>query len=221
MCSFRIKPAMTLLALSCSFGVALAQQNPPAANPAPAGGAQAARPAAGGGRQANAAPPPPMKLLSTGIADGVQIAARYTCSDPQAVSPGLRWTDAPRGTESFALIVHDMEPRPRKGNDDILHWMVWDMPATASQLPEGVLSNSADLPDGSRQTNGNPGQGGITGYRPPCPPQNVPVPHHYAFEVFALDQRLNLASGATRADVMRAMDGHILAHASLVAVLSR
>jgi Raf kinase inhibitor-like YbhB/YbcL family protein len=215
-----IKHTVALLALSGWVGIATAQQNLPAANPAPAAPAQAARPAAGG-RQANAAPPPPMKLTSNGIADGVQIAARYTCSDPQAISPGLKWTDAPRGTESFALIVHDMEPRPRKGNDDILHWMVWDMPATASQLPEGVLSNTVDLPDGSRQSNGNPGQGGILGYRPPCPPQNVPVPHHYAFEVFALDQRLNLASGATRADVMRAMDGHILGHASLVAVLSR
>lgn len=208
---------LTLLALS-SFSFALAQQNAPApANPAPAG-AQAAR---APGRQANAAPPPPMRLISTSVADGVQIPAEYTCSDPQAVSPALKWIDAPRGTESFTLIVHDMEPRPRKGVDDILHWMVWDMPGTANQLPEGVLSKMADLPDGSRQTNGNPGQGGILGYRPPCPPQNVPVPHHYAFEIFALDQRLNLASGASRTDVLRAMDGHILGHASLVAVLSR
>ena len=198
-------------------GIAVAQQNAPA--PAAPAGAPAGRAAAG--RQANAAPPPPMRLISTSVADGVQIAAKYTCSDPEAVSPGLKWTDAPRGTESFALIVHDMEPRPRKGVDDILHWMVWGIPGTANQLPEGVLSKTADLPDGSHQTNGNPGQGGITGYRPPCPPQNVPVPHHYAFEVFALDGRLNLADGATRADVLRAMDGHILGHASLVAVLSR
>lgn len=212
---------VALILLSCAAGLAIAaaQQNPQGAAPGP-GGAQGARPA---GRQgANAAPPPPMKLTSSDVSDGVQIPAKFTCSaGEQAVSPALKWTDAPRGTESFTLIVHDMEPRPRKGVDDILHWMVWDMPGTANQLPGGVLANIADLPDGSHQTNGNPGQGGIAGYRPPCPPQNVPLPHHYAFELFALDAKLNLPANATRADVMKAMDGHILGHAALVAVLNR
>ena len=186
--------------------------------PAPAAGAA---PAAGGQRGAGG-PPPPMRLMSADISDGKTLDAKFTCSaGADAVSPALQWMQAPRGTASFALIVHDMEPRPRKGIDDILHWMVWNMPAGANSLPSGVSSASADLPDGSHQSNGNPGQGGIFGYRPPCPPQNVPVAHHYAFELFALDQKLDLPANATRADLLKAMDGHIAGHAALVAPLAR
>jgi Raf kinase inhibitor-like YbhB/YbcL family protein len=163
-----------------------------------------------------------MRLISTDIADGKALAPKYTCSaGADAVSPALQWMQPPRGTASFTLIVHDMEPRPRKGVDDILHWMVWNMPAGANSLPEGVSSAGADLPDGSHQTNGNAGQGGNFGYRPPCPPQDVPVAHHYAFELFALDEKLDLPANATRADVMKAMDGHIAGHASLVAPFNR
>ncbi len=89
-------------------------------------------------------------------------------------------------------------------------------PATATKFPQGIPSNTADLPDGSHQTNGNPGQGGITGYLPPCPPQNVPLLHHYAFDMFALDTKVDLPETATRADLMKVMDGHILGHDSLV-----
>ncbi len=186
---------------------------------APAGGPAA--PAAGGQRPAAAAPPP-LRLVSADISDGKPLAAKYTCTvGAEAVSPALQWMQAPRATASFTLIVHDMEPRPRKGVDDILHWMVWNMPAAANSLPGGVSPASADLPDGSHQTNGNAGQGGNFGYRPPCPPQDVPVAHHYAFELFALDEKLDLPATATRADVMKAMDGHIAGHASLVAPFNR
>ncbi len=210
--SFFLFSGLIVLAASCLTAGA---QNAPA--PA-AGGAP---PAAGGGRAAGP-PPPPMTLVSTDISDGKTLAAKFTCSaGADAISPALQWMQPPRGTASFALIVHDMEPRPRKGVDDILHWMVWNMPAGANSLPAGVSSASADLPDGSHQTNGNPGQGGIFGYRPPCPPQDVPVAHHYAFELFALDQKLDLPATATRADLMKAMDGHIAGHAALVAPLAR
>jgi Raf kinase inhibitor-like YbhB/YbcL family protein len=202
----------TVVVLAAANLVAFAQN-------APAGGPAA--PAAGGQRPAAAAPPP-MRLLSADISDGKPLAGKYTCSaGTDAVSPALQWMQAPRGTASFTLIVHDMEPRPRKGVDDILHWMVWNMPAGANSLPGGVSSASADLPDGSHQTNGNAGQGGNFGYRPPCPPQDVPVAHHYAFELFALDEKLDLPANATRADVMKAMDGHIAGHASLVAPFNR
>jgi Raf kinase inhibitor-like YbhB/YbcL family protein len=190
------------------------------------GGGGAPAPAAQGGGQggqrAAGAPPPPMRLVSADISDGKPIAGKFTCAaGPEAVSPALQWMQPPRGTESFALIVHDMEPRPRKGVDDILHWMVWNMPATANQLPEGVSPATADLPDGSHQTNGFAGQAGNFGYRPPCPPQDVPVAHHYAFEIFALDQKLDLPAAATRADLLKAMDGHIAGHAALVAPFNR
>jgi len=211
---FFLLSALVVLAAS---SVAAAAQNAPA----PAGGAAPAAPGPGGQRGA-AGPPPPMRLVSTDISDGKMLAAKYTCAaGADAVSPALQWMQPPRATASFALIVHDMEPRPRKGVDDILHWMVWNMPAGANSLPENVSPASADLPDGSHQTNGNTGQGGNFGYRPPCPPQDVPVAHHYAFELFALDQKLDLPANATRADVMKAMDGHIAGHATLVAPFNR
>src|ERR1700689_84733 len=157
---------VSALVILIASSVAAAPQNAPAAGAPP------------GGQRGAGGPPPPMLLTSTDISDGKPLAAKYTCTaGADAVSPALQWMQAPRGTASFTLIVHDMEPRPRKGVDDILHWMVWNMPAGANSLPEGVSSAGADLPDGSHQTNGNAGQGGIFGYRPPCPPQDVAVPH--------------------------------------------
>ncbi len=207
--------ALTILAAVVASLGANAQGGGGAPAPAAQGGGQ-------GGQRAAGAPPPPMRLVSTDISDGKPIAGKFTCAaGPEAVSPAFQWMQPPRGTESFALIVHDMEPRPRKGVDDILHWMVWNIPASANQLPEGVSPASADLPDGSHQTNGFAGQGGNFGYRPPCPPQDVPVAHHYAFEIFALDQKLDLPAAATRADLLKAMDGHIAGHAALVAPFNR
>lgn len=203
--------------LLVSGATALAQQNPTAggngaARPAqPAGGGQGAG-GQGGGRGPQ---PPPFAMMSTSMADGSFLAVKYTCTaGPAAVSPDLRWMNPPRDTRSYVLIAHDMEPRPRKGLDDILHWMVWNIAPSATQLPEAIPGDAQQLPDGSVQTNGNPGQGGNMGYRPPCPPAGPS--HHYAFELFALDQKLELPSTAARADVLKAMDGHILAHAALI-----
>jgi len=204
--------AAVLLSIA-SAGLLLAQQAPPAAAAPPAG-------AGAGGR--GGAPPPPFRIMSPDMVDGSLLPQQFTCAaGTEAVSPPLQWMNAPRGTRSFALIVHDMEPRPQKKLDDILHWMVWNIPATATKFPQGVPSNTADLPDGSHQTNGNPGQSGITGYLPPCPPQNVPLPHHYVFDMFALDTKVDLPETATRADLMKVMDGHILGHDSLVVPFNR
>ena len=87
--------------------------------------------------------------------------------------------------------------------------------AARAQQPPPFTVMSTSMADGSVQTNGNPGQGGNVGYRPPCPPTGPS--HHYAFELFSIDQRLDLPETATRTDVMRAIDGHILAHAALIA----
>jgi Raf kinase inhibitor-like YbhB/YbcL family protein len=204
---------LSALVVLTASSLAAAPQNAPAAGAAPA---------AQGGQRPGGGAPPPMRLVSTDISDGKALPAKFTCAaGADAISPALQWMQPPRGTASFALIVHDMEPRPRKGVDDILHWMVWNMPAGANSLPAGVSVAGADLPDGSHQTNGNAGQNGNFGYRPPCPPQDVPVAHHYAFELFALDQKLDLPATATRADLLKAMDGHIAGHAALVAPFNR
>ena len=212
----RTKVVLLLTALAFLLaGVAtgIAQQNPPGAGGQGAqagGGAQGPGQGAGRGQQ-----PPPFAMMSTSMADGSFLAVKYTCTaGPAAVSPDLHWMNPPRDTASFVLIVHDMEPRPRKGVDDILHWMVWNIAPTATQIPEAVPNNTQQLPDGSLQTNGNPGQGGNAGYRAPCPPAGPS--HHYAFELFAVDQKLDLPEAATRADILKAMDGHILAHAALI-----
>jgi Raf kinase inhibitor-like YbhB/YbcL family protein len=175
----------------------------------------------GGGAQPPA--PPPLKVMSTGLTEGSMLADKFTCSaKPTAVNPALTWSDVPPGTASFAVIVHDLEPRPRKGFDDVLHWMIWNIPPTATGLPEGVPAATAELPDGARQSNGQPaGNTAAPGYRGPCPPMGVALPHHYSFEVFALDQKLDAPAGASRADVTKAMDGHIIGHAVLMGLFHR
>src|SRR5690349_11147759 len=223
-----MRKKMMLVIASSAFllagaGTGNAQQNPAAGGDAPArpgqagGGGQgtAGGPGTGGQGGGRGRQPPAFAVMSTSMADGSFLAVKYTCTaGPAAVSPDLHWMNAPRDTAGFVLIAHDMEPRPRKGVDDILHWMVWNIAPTATQIPEAIPSDGQQLPDGSLQTNGNPGQGGSLGYRPPCPPAGPS--HHYAFEVFAVDQRLEVPATATRADVLKAMDGHILAHAALI-----
>lgn len=209
---FFMAAALAFVLSGVTTGVA--QQNAPGGN-APARGVQPGGAQAGGQGGGRAQQPPPFTITSSAMTDGNFLAVKYTCTaGPAAISPDLHWMNAPRETSSFVLIVHDMEPRPRKGVDDILHWMVWNIASTATQLPEAIPSNAPQLPDGSMQTNGNPGQGGNVGYRPPCPPAGPS--HHYAFELFAVDQRLDLPETATRADVLKAIDGHILAHAALI-----
>ena len=183
--------------------------------------AQQTAPQAPAGLTAPAAPPaPPMRLTSTAYKDSTPIPIKFTCSaQPSAVSPALQWSDVPRETVSFVLIFHDLEPRPRRGFEDNLHWMLWNIPASVTQLSEGVPAN-AELPDGTRQLISQQA-GNNVGYRGPCPPQNVPLPHHYVFDLFALDVKLDLPATATRADVQKAIDGHIAGHAVLAGLVTR
>ncbi len=221
---------LTTVAFLLALGVAAAQ---PQGGPPPAGQ---------GGR--GGPPPAPLKLMSPDLTDGSKLADKFGCAaGNDAVSPALQWSQPTRDSVTLVLILHDMEGHPRKGVDDILHWMVWNIPSTATGLPQGISPANYELPDGSYQTNGfvaQPpaaaggrggagGQGGQAapaqppnfGYRAPCPPQNVPVAHHYAFELFALDTKLDLPATATRADVMKAMDGHVTGHASIVVPYNR
>ena len=120
----------------------------------------------------------------------------------------------PEGTAAFVLILYDMESRPREGNfNGFLHWMVWNLPGNATGLPEGVSPASAELPDSSRQTNGRPSEGNF-GYRgSSAGPGDT---HHYLFELFALDQKINLPPNPARVDAQKAMEGHIVGHAILI-----
>jgi Raf kinase inhibitor-like YbhB/YbcL family protein len=148
---------------------------------------------------------PGLTLTTTAFADGAEIPKRFTQSDPNAVSPKLEWTNVPPNTVSFALIFHDPDVAIQKKTEDVLHWMAFNIPGTARELPEGVAAD-AKLADGTIQAKNR--RGGV-GYMGPGAPAAGPH-HHYTFELFALDTKLDLGPDATRADVLKAIDGHIL-----------
>ena len=167
-------------------------------------------------RGAGGAPaPPPMTMTVAGFSDGGQIPVKFTQAAPgvatgEGLSPAITWTNTPPGTQSFVLNMHDMEVVRNKTTDDQAHWVVWNIPASATGLPEGVPKGS-QLSDGSYQIS-------ATGpvYRGPGAPATGPM-HHYMFEVFALDTKLDVQPTAdafeTRANVLKAIQGHILAKA--------
>jgi Raf kinase inhibitor-like YbhB/YbcL family protein len=158
-----------------------------------------------------ATPRPGLTLTTAAFADGSEIPAKFTQSDASPVSPKLDWTNVPPNTVSFALILHDPDVAIQKKNDDVLHWMVFNIPGTATGLPEGMPA-TAQMPDGTTQAKN---LRGATGYMGPGAPAVGPH-HHYTFELYALDMKLDLGPDATRADVLKAMDGHILGKGVLV-----
>ena len=170
----------------------------------------------GGGEGRGAAAPAgaqgaaPMRLMSNAFIDGGLIPLKYTQAGEQA-SPQLAWANVPAGTQSFVLHMHDMEGARNKTTDDQLHWLVWNITATTRMLPEGVPKG--DLKDGSHQTSAT----GDGVYRGPGAPANGPY-HHYVFEVFALDTKVDIPANAadpfdTRAKVLAAIQGHVLGKA--------
>jgi Raf kinase inhibitor-like YbhB/YbcL family protein len=177
-------------------------------------------PPGGGQRGAGAQPaPPPMRLTSTSFADGSQIPVKYTQAGNQT-SPALTWTNAPPATQSFVLHMHDMEGARNKTSEDQLHWLVWNIPATTTSLPEGV-PNGPDLKDGSHQTSAS----GNGVYRGPGAAAAGPL-HHYVFEIFALDTKVDVPANAadpfdTRAKVLAAIQGHVLGKAVYMGLFHR
>jgi Raf kinase inhibitor-like YbhB/YbcL family protein len=182
------------------------QQGQRGAPPQPGGGQR-------GGRGGAAVT---MTLTTTGWNDGGTIALKYTQAGDE-VSPPLAWSGAPDPTASFVLIVHDVDAL--RGNDDTVHWLVWNIPGTAKGLPEHV-PQGPELPDGMRQIS-------ATGpyYRGPAASASGPA-HHYLFELYALDSTIDVqpvgASPAdTRVAVVTAMAGHVRGKATLVGLYKR
>jgi len=167
---------------------------------------------------AQAPAPAPATLINltiAGFTDGAQIPVKYSQAAPgvavgEGTSPAISWTNVPAGTQSFFLNMHDMDVVRNKTSDDQAHWVIWNIPGTATGLPEGVAKGS-QLPDGSYQIS-------ATGpmYRGPGAPANGPF-HHYMFEFFALDTKLDVKPTTdafeTRTNVMKAIQGHILGKA--------
>src|SRR5262245_48998094 len=178
----------------------------------------------GGQRGGPAAPAgPAMTLTIPAFPDGGQFPVKYSqaadgVAPGEGTSPAISWANPPAGTQSFVLNMHDMDVVRNKTTDDQAHWVVWNIPATATGIPEGA-PKGAKLPDGSYQVS-------ATGqvYRGPGAPANGP-PHHYVFELFALDTKLDVQPTAdafdTRAAVMKAVQGHALGKAVYMGLFRR
>jgi Raf kinase inhibitor-like YbhB/YbcL family protein len=150
-----------------------------------------------------------LSLTSPAFTDGSAIPSKFTCdAGQQNPSPALAWKDAPAATKSFVLILHDPDA-PMAGG--FTHWVLFDIPATTKELPENFQPGSI----GVSGTSGFRRQG----YGGPCPPTGS---HHYHFMLSALDvPTLGLQAGATKADVEKAMQGHVIGTADLVGLYQR
>lgn len=148
-------------------------------------------------------------LSSPAFKAGGAIPARYTCKGAD-ISPPLTWQGAPAATRSFALIVDDPDaPDPAAPKRVWVHWVVYDIPADIGALPEGASPHA--LPRGAREGRND---GGETGYSGPCPPIGR---HRYFFKLYALGTTLpDLGPNATKADLERAMKGHVLGGVELI-----
>lgn len=159
---------------------------------------------------ARAAGKEPMQLTSPAFAENQPIPLQHTC-DGADISPVLQWRDAPDATESFALICDD----PDAPAGTWVHWVLYGLPAETQGLPAHVATDDT-LPDGARQGVNDFGR---VGYGGPCPPPGKP--HRYYFKLYALDTVLTLKPRATKADLLQAMQGHILAEAHIMGTYQR
>ncbi|HNY76595.1 MAG TPA: YbhB/YbcL family Raf kinase inhibitor-like protein [Bacteroidales bacterium] len=148
-------------------------------------------------------------VKSDSFSDGGMIPAKYTC-DGANISPQLSWDNAPKGTKSFVLICED----PDAPMGTFTHWVLYDLPADVHELPENLPKDKI-LPNGAKQ--------GITdfkkvGYGGPCPPNGT---HRYYFKLYALDTLLNLEPALKKEDILKAMNGHILAQGQIMGKYAR
>jgi Raf kinase inhibitor-like YbhB/YbcL family protein len=152
---------------------------------------------------------PSWELSSPAFGPGEPIPVQYTC-DGEDASPPLEWDEPPQGTASLALIADD----PDAPLGTWVHWVLYDLPPQTRALPEDVA------PDPEPSIGGRHGQSGWRrlGYGGPCPPSGT---HRYYFRLYALDQVLDLDPGATKAQLLQAMEGHVMAQAELMGTYAR
>ena len=149
-----------------------------------------------------------LEVGSVAFLDGQAIPDRYTC-DGEDSSPPVHWTGAPMSTKSFALICDD----PDAPGGTWVHWVIFDIPASARELGEpGTAGIPAEAVQGMNDFN-------LAGWGGPCPPPGTP--HRYVFSLYALNTELRLRAGATKKDVLAAMEGHIVGEGRLTGVYLR
>ncbi len=172
-----------------------------------------AGPAPSGGPAPSWEAPMALALVSPAFPHNGSIPKEYTC-DGDDLAPPLAWTGAPAGTKSFALIVDDPDaPDPKAPRTTWVHWVLYDIPASAAALPKAAGGDS--LPPGTREGLNDWKR---TGYGGPCPPIGR---HRYFHKLYALDTALGKLGHPTKAALERAMRGHILGQAELVGTYQR
>jgi Raf kinase inhibitor-like YbhB/YbcL family protein len=166
-----------------------------------------------------------LTLSTTAWPDGGMIPLRYSQAGPE-ISPAIQWSAAPAGTASFVLIFHDADSVVPGSTDDLLQWMLWNIPATAGGVAQG-RPDGFELPDGTRQISASGSR-----YRGPGASATGPV-HHYVLELYALDTVLEVKAPeqgpqdpnpnpqAIRTAVMQAMAGHVRGKAAYVGLFRR
>jgi hypothetical protein len=147
---------------------------------------------------------PPLLMQTTAFEDGGIVPQKY--AGRGGVQPGFTFSNAPDGTVTYAIILHDIDVAIAGGTGDVLHWVAWNIPASANGIPEGKL------PDGSVTGKNLMGQNVYMG--PGAPPG--PRYHHYIFELYALNAKLDLPQTASRDELLAAMKGKTVAKAAYV-----
>jgi Raf kinase inhibitor-like YbhB/YbcL family protein len=207
----RLVPAVALTILYCIGSDANAQQR--------GGGAR------GGGGRGRGSAFQNMTLTTTAWPDGGMIPLRYTQAGPE-ISPAIQWSAAPAGTASFVLVFHDADTLVNNSTDDLLHWMLWNIPATATSIAHG-RPDGFELEDGTRQIS-------VSGsrYRGPGASATGPM-HHYVMDLYALDTMLDIKVNpqgpqepnpniqAIRTSIIQAMVGHIRGKAAYFGLFRR
>jgi hypothetical protein len=151
-----------------------------------------------------------LQITSTAFSEGQPIPAKYSC-EGRDISPPLKWTNTPANTKSLALIMDD----PDAPVGTWVHWVLYDLPANTTGLSEDVAKTQFVAGNARQGLNSWP----RLGYGGPCPPPGKP--HRYFFKLYALDAMLDLKPGLTKKDLLKAMEGHVLAEGQLMGTYQR
>lgn len=148
---------------------------------------------------------PPLAMTPDAFPDGGVVPEKYAMRGANT-QPGFKFTGAPDNTVTYAIIFHDLDVAFGGNTDDVLHWMVWNIPASAGGIPEGKL------PEGTVSSTATFRKGAYMGPGAPAGERY----HHYVFELYALSAKLDLPATATRAELLTAMTGKVTAKSAYV-----
>jgi len=152
-----------------------------------------------------------LQLTSDAFVNGQSIPAKYTCIGKN-ISPALSWTEPPTGTQSFAVIMDDPDAPGRIW----VHWVLFNIKPEMRSLQEDLPVTGKNVDPTAIYVGNN--SSGKPSYQGPCPPSGT---HRYFFKLYALDTTVNLLPGATKDQVLKEMNGHILAQAELMGTFSK